>query len=56
MRNTNLFKDALPIPFRLVARAVQAVGTERIENMGSYNTTFWFPSGEAHEHSRGMRQ
>jgi len=46
MRKYNLFKDALPNPlFRLVAGAVQAVGTERIENMGSYNTTFWFPLG-----------
>ena len=46
MRKYNLFKDALPNPlFRLLAGAVQAVGTERIENMGSYNTTFWFPLG-----------
>jgi hypothetical protein len=46
MRKINLFKDALPNPlFRLVAGAVQAVGTERMENMGSYNTTFWFPLG-----------
>jgi len=46
MRKYNLFKDALPTPlFRLLAGAVQAVGTERIENMGSYNTTFWFPLG-----------
>ena len=46
MRKYNLFKDALPDPlFRLLAGAVQAVGTERIENMGSYNTTFWFPLG-----------
>src|ERR1700704_2719295 len=46
MRKYNLFEDALPNPlFRLVAGAVQAVGTERIENMGSYNTTFWFPLG-----------
>ena len=46
MRKINLFKGALPNPlFRLLAGAVQAVGTERIENMGSYNTTFWFPLG-----------
>jgi hypothetical protein len=46
MRKINLFEDALPNPlFRLLAGAVRAVGTERIENMGSYNTTFWFPLG-----------
>src|SRR3989454_9537960 len=46
MDKINLFKDALPIsPFRRLARAVQAVGTERMENMGSYDTTFWFPIG-----------
>ena len=46
MRKYNLFKDALPNPlFRVLAGAVQAVGTERMENMGSYNTTFWFPLG-----------
>ena len=46
MRKYNLFKDALPKPlFRQLAGAVQAVATERMENMGSYNTTFWFPLG-----------
>jgi hypothetical protein len=46
MDKINLFKDALPNQlFRRLVRAVQAVGTERIENMGSYNTTFWFPIG-----------
>jgi hypothetical protein len=46
MDKINLFKDALPNQlFRRLARAVQAVGTERMENMGSYNTTFWFPIG-----------
>jgi len=46
MRKYNLFKEALPNPlFRRLAGAVQAVGTERMENMGSYNTTFWFPLG-----------
>jgi hypothetical protein len=46
MDKINLFKDALPISlFRRLARAVQAVGTERMENMGSYDTTFWFPIG-----------
>src|SRR5256885_15315732 len=44
MRKINLFKDALPKPlFRLLADAVQAVGTERVED--SYSTTFWFPLG-----------
>ena len=46
MDKINLFKDALPISlFRRLGRAVQAVVTERMENMGSYNTTFWFPIG-----------
>jgi hypothetical protein len=46
MDKINLFKDVLPNPlFRRLARAVQAVGTERMENMGSYSTTFWFPNG-----------
>ena len=46
MDKINLFKDALPASlFRRLGRAVQAVGTERMENMGSYNTTFWFPIG-----------
>jgi len=42
----NLFEDALPTSLfdRLVC-AVEAVGTERMEEMGSYNTTFWFPLG-----------
>src|SRR5437016_7919172 len=44
MNKINLFTEALPSPlFRRLVRAVQAVGTERIEDMGSYNTTFWFP-------------
>jgi len=46
MDKINLFKDALPNQlFRRLVLAVQAVGTERMENMGSYNTTFWFPIG-----------
>src|SRR6266404_4224803 len=46
MDKINLFKDALPkAHFRRLGRAVHAVGTERMENMGSYNTTFWFPIG-----------
>jgi hypothetical protein len=46
MDKINLFEDALPAPlFRRLGRAVRAVGTERMEDMGSYNTTFWFPLG-----------
>jgi hypothetical protein len=46
MDKINLFKDALPNQlFRRLAHAAQTVGTERMENMGSYNTTFWFPIG-----------
>jgi hypothetical protein len=44
MNKISLFTDALPTPlFNRLVRAVQAVGTERIEDMGSYDTTFWFP-------------
>jgi hypothetical protein len=44
MRKIHLFEDALPRPlFRRLVSVVQAVGTERMENMGSYNTTFWVP-------------
>jgi len=46
MNKINLFTDALPKPlFRRLTRALEAVGTERMEDMGSYNTTFWFPLG-----------
>jgi len=46
MRKINLFKDALPRSlFRQLVLAVREVGTERMENMGSYSTTFWFPLG-----------
>src|SRR5437879_4378303 len=46
MNKINLFADALPKGlFRRLAHAVEAVGTERMEDMGSYNTTFWFPLG-----------
>jgi hypothetical protein len=46
MDKINLIKDALPRPlFRRLVRAVQTVGTERMENMGTYSTTFWFPVG-----------
>jgi hypothetical protein len=44
MEKINLFEDALPTPlFRRLRRAVYAVGSERMEDMGSYSTTFWFP-------------
>jgi len=46
MNKINLFTDALPKPlFSRVVRAIRAVGTERMEDMGSYNTTFWLPFG-----------
>src|SRR3977135_1392897 len=46
MDKLNLFEEALPRAlFGRLVRAVQAVGTERIEDMGSYSTTFWFPIG-----------
>lgn len=46
MRKITLLKDVLPRPlFHRLVRAVRAVGTERMEEMGSYNTTFWFPRG-----------
>lgn len=46
MDKVNLFEDALPVAlFRRLGRAVRAVGTERMEDMGTYNTTFWFPVG-----------
>ena len=46
MQKINLFVDALPRPlFGRAVRAVEAVGSDRMENMGSYSTTFWFPLG-----------
>ena len=46
MNKINLFTDALPGPlFQRVARAIRAVGAERMENMGSYSTSFWLPLG-----------
>ena len=48
MSQINLFENALPKKlFRRLVRAVNSVGTERMEDMGSYNTTFWFPLGAA---------
>ncbi len=44
MRKISMFEDALPEPlFRRLAAAVRRVGTEGMENMGSYSTTFWLP-------------
>jgi hypothetical protein len=44
MDKINLFEDALPASlFNRLARAIEAVGVERMEDMGSYSTTFWFP-------------
>src|SRR3974390_2305629 len=44
MRKISLFEEALPQPlFRRLADAVRKVGTERMEDMGRYSTTFWFP-------------
>jgi len=46
MNKINLFTDALSKPlFRRLVHAIEAVGEERMEDMGSYNTTFWFPLG-----------
>lgn len=44
MDKINLFEDALPGElFRRLRRAVKSVGAERMEDMGTYNTTFWLP-------------
>jgi hypothetical protein len=46
MDKINLFENALPASlFHRLVRAVEAVGMERMEDMGSYSTTFWFPFG-----------
>ena len=46
MSKISLFEDALPWRlFDRLVRAAQAVGAERMEEMGSYSTTFWFPLG-----------
>src|SRR5262245_30757092 len=46
MNKITLFIDELPKPlFSRVVRAIRAVGTERMEDMGSYSTTFWLPLG-----------
>src|SRR6267143_4023259 len=44
MEKINLFEDALPAGlFECLVRAVEAVGMERMEGMGTYDTTFWVP-------------
>src|SRR5512138_2804801 len=44
MDKISLFEEALPQPlFRQLAKAVRNVGTEGMEDMGSYSTTFWLP-------------
>jgi hypothetical protein len=44
MEKINLFEDALPAGlFDCLVRAVEAVGMERMEGMGTYDTTFWVP-------------
>jgi hypothetical protein len=46
MRKICLFEDTLPQPlFRRLVQAVEAVGTEGMDGMGTYNTTFWFRRG-----------
>jgi hypothetical protein len=46
MRKIHLTQDALPTPlFERLVHAVKMTGTERTENMGSYDTTFWFGLG-----------
>lgn len=46
MSKIRLLEDTLPTPlFRRLATAVRAVGTERMDGMESYSTTFWFPRG-----------
>ena len=44
MEKVNLFEDALPAGlFDCLVRAIEAVGMERMEGMGTYDTTFWTP-------------
>ena len=46
MEKINLFQDALPTAlFERLVRAIETVGVERMEGMGSYSTTFWVPFG-----------
>jgi hypothetical protein len=46
MDKINLFEDALPASlFQRLVHAVETVGMEGMEDMGSYSTTFWFPFG-----------
>ena len=44
MEKISLFENALPAAlFERLVHAVEAVGMERIEGMGTYDTTFWVP-------------
>src|SRR6266850_5393126 len=46
MRKIHEITHALPTPlFERLVRAIRMTGTERTENMGSYNTTFWLGRG-----------
>jgi hypothetical protein len=46
MRQIRCIKNALSKPlFERLLHAVESVGTERMEDMGSYDTTFWWPLG-----------
>src|SRR6266478_7000178 len=46
MRKILEITHALPTPlFERLVRAIRMTGTERTENMGSYNTTFWLGRG-----------
>lgn len=44
MEKINLFEDVLPAElFDRLVRTIEAVGMERMEGMGTYDTTFWAP-------------
>jgi hypothetical protein len=46
MRKIHEITHALPMPlFERLVHAISMTGTERTENMGSYDTTFWFVQG-----------
>jgi len=46
VRKIYVIKHALPTPlFERLVQVVKMIGTERTENMGTYDTTFWFSLG-----------
>jgi len=46
VRKIHVIKHALPTPlFERLVDVVKKIGTERTENMGTYDTTFWFSLG-----------